>query len=294
MMRACPKCGAYYADDSLAFCLSDGTPLVNVNPSSERWNEGSQVIKQKAERLRKQKRTLKWRWIVASAITALMLTLAIAGSFTVETTVVVYKISGRVTSESKPLSNVKINLEGSKLASVWTDANGYYTFSDLPVGGSYTITPLAPMSFKPSSRVFNNLRSDESADFFIQNDATPTPTPTPTPTTTPTPECSEADQISALKSLEPGWRGQLQREQARIIKENAPDIEKAEAGLERIDFQYSFPKPCATAMVTVIYTWRVSWPATPVSLGKSKNVTKETRFICRKLPDGWSCPPALW
>src|ERR1051325_11040173 len=97
MMRACPKCGAYYADDSLAFCLSDGTPLVNVNPDSERWNEGSRVIKQKEEGLRKQKRKLKWQWIIASAITALILALVIAGSFTVETTVLVYKISGRVT-----------------------------------------------------------------------------------------------------------------------------------------------------------------------------------------------------
>jgi hypothetical protein len=200
-----------------------------------------------------------------------------------------------VRSETKPLSGVKIKLEGSKLTLIWTDANGYYAFSDLRAGGDYIISPMAPMNFKPSSRTFNDLRRDESADFFGKNDATLTPTPTPTPA--PKQECSEADQISALKSLrslEPGWRRQIQGEQAKIIKENVPNnIENAEASLEKIEFQYSFPKPCAEAVVTVIYTWRVSWPANPVSPGKSKNVPKERRFICRKLWGMWGCTLAL-
>jgi hypothetical protein len=191
-----------------------------------------------------------------------------------------------VRSETKPLSNVKINLEGSKLTSVWTDANGNYTFSDLQAGGTYIITPIVSRSFKPSSRTFNDLRRNESADFFGQDDATPTPTPTPTPKH----ECSETDQIKTLRSFEPSWRRQIQGEQTKIMAENVPkNIEKAEASLGHIEFQYSFPQPCKAAVVMATYEWRISWPANPVSPGKSKSVRKEKSFFCGKLLGFWGC-----
>ena len=202
-------------------------------------------------------------------------------------------------SGTKLLSSVKIKLEGSKLTSIWTDANGYYSFSDLRAGGSYTIAPVAAGKFKPSSRTFNDLRRDESADFYGQNDATtPTSTLTPTSTSPSTSkqECSETDQISAsrtVKSFEPGWYRAIQGEQARIIRENVPNnIEHAEASLEQIQFQYLFTKPCAMAVVTVTYTWRVSWPAVPGSPAKSKNVPRERRYICVKGFGMWGCTMA--
>lgn len=210
-MRTCPKCSDYYADDSLAFCLADGTPLTSVDANGERWNDGSQAIERKHEALTKQKRKLIWRWIVASAMTTLMFTLAIAGSFTVETTTAV------------------------------------------------TIPPV----LLPTS----------------------------------TQECSEADRISALKtlrSLERGWRRQIQSEQATIINENVPsDFRSAEAGLEKVEFRYTFPQPCAAAVVTVTYTWQLSWPANPVTPAGSKNVSKERTFMCRKFRGRWNCPTAF-
>jgi hypothetical protein len=200
---------------------------------------------------------------------------------------------------SKPLSSIKIKLEGSKLTSIWTDANGYYTFSDLRAGGSFTVNPVASMNFRPSSRIFDDLRRDESADFFAQNDATPTPTPTPSPTPTPTPtpspkpECSETDQSRALNTLrgfEPSWRRQIQDERARIIKENVPNnIDNAEASLGPVEFQYSFPKPCSWAVVTVTYMWRVSWPAVPGAPAKSKTVLMQRKYGCGKTFGMWGC-----
>jgi hypothetical protein len=80
----------------------------------------------------------------------------------------VYKISGRVTDATQPLSGVKIRLEGSKLTSTTTDPGGNYTFSDLRAGGSYKIIPEAKMNFTPPNRSFNNLTRDGSADFFVQ------------------------------------------------------------------------------------------------------------------------------
>jgi hypothetical protein len=86
-----------------------------------------------------------------------------SADFTVETPV--FKISGRVTSPSQPLAGVKISLAGSKLTSTTTDGNGYYAFSELREGGSYTVTPKAQMKLNPPSRSFDNLRRDEPADF---------------------------------------------------------------------------------------------------------------------------------
>lgn len=77
----------------------------------------------------------------------------------------VYKISGRVTDTRGPLGGVKISLEGSKLTSTLTDANGYYSFSDLREGGSYSVIPKGQLGFNPASRSVNNLRQNESADF---------------------------------------------------------------------------------------------------------------------------------
>jgi cytoskeletal protein RodZ len=208
MMRICPKCGAYYADESSAFCLADGTPLASVDPNTENWSEGSRAIKEKENSLRKQKRRLKWRRIVMIAMTALITALVVTRSFTVErvppgsspsptpslspspsptpspspsqspspdikspvtstpTPTPVYKISGQVTNNGRPLNGVNVTLKGAKAASTATDENGNYGFTDLPVGGSYTITPdSAKTDFTPRSHSISKLTKDEAADF---------------------------------------------------------------------------------------------------------------------------------
>lgn len=234
MIRLCPKCGDYYADAQLAFCLADGTPLTDVNPRDEKWNQGSRVIAEKAKRLSNRKRKLWTRRIVLGALTTLILTLVIANSYSVETTPpplpvplspspspssssslspspspspspsaspsaspspspsrsqspspspspsaspspytsppVFFKISGRVLSGSQPVGSVNIVVEGTKTARATTDGNGYYTLSDLPEGGSYTVTPKAEMKFNPPSRSFDKLRRDESADFIAKTE----------------------------------------------------------------------------------------------------------------------------
>jgi hypothetical protein len=242
MLRTCPKCSAYYADELLAFCLVDGMPLLAVDPGSRNWVEGARVLEEKTSASRKQQRRIKWRRVALTAITTLLLTMVVARSFTVETTSAgtkptapvtsssspappvspllfppealsptespspsesespspthsetssptetetstdtsaptgtetseparVYKISGRVMEGSQPLAGVKVTLEGSKLTSTTTDANGDYILNDLRAGGSYTITPRATMNFAPQSRSFDDLKQDSAADFVAQ------------------------------------------------------------------------------------------------------------------------------
>jgi Carboxypeptidase regulatory-like domain len=249
-IRTCPKCSAYYADESLAFCLVDGMPLISVDPGSERWGDGTRIIEEKTNASRRQQRRLKWRRVALSAITTLILLMVVSRSFTVETTpaghrlaltvvaspspspavlslispsespsplesespsesespresgppsdskspspthsetsspietdtssptesetsapALVYRISGRVTDGSQSLGGVKVMLEGSKLTSTTTDANGNYSFNDLQAGGDYTITPRGKMNFAPQSRSFDNLKQDEAGNFLVQ------------------------------------------------------------------------------------------------------------------------------
>ena len=76
-MRTCPTCGEYYEDGPLAFCLADGTPLADVDPSSEKWDEGARAVREKAERLSRHGRRLKWRRVTLRVLTTLLTTVVV-------------------------------------------------------------------------------------------------------------------------------------------------------------------------------------------------------------------------
>lgn len=417
-MRICPKCGAYYADAHLAFCLADGTPLVKVEPGSEKWNQGNRVLEEKATRLNQQRRRVRWRRIMLGASATLVLAMLFVTSFTVETTAPkppppppppstpthlvtlspspttspspssstspspspspspsvtagykisgrvtanqslgpvtirlegaktastttdgeghyifsdlraggnyivsprgqmkfkplsralnklrrdetadfvveteVFKISGRVVSASRPASRVKIALEGSKLTSTTTDTNGYYTFSNLRSGGSYTVTPSGQRGFKPSSRSFDNLRRDETADFVAPavDDSEPTDA------------CTAADQEREQNNLvnrnRAAWERSFESEKpaviARVIAENRPvGVEptqiEATASLGPLTYTVVFLKVCKPNLVRVSYEWRVIVHAR----GETKTVKVPKRKTCGKAVGLWLCYPA--
>jgi hypothetical protein len=77
MLRTCPKCGDYYADAALAFCLVDGAPLIDVDPDTEIWSEGTRVVEEKENALRKLRRRVKWRRVFMSAMTTVVVTLVV-------------------------------------------------------------------------------------------------------------------------------------------------------------------------------------------------------------------------
>ncbi|HKP73776.1 MAG TPA: carboxypeptidase regulatory-like domain-containing protein, partial [Pyrinomonadaceae bacterium] len=78
-----------------------------------------------------------------------------------------HTISGNIHSpDNQPLAGVTVTLSGSQPATTTTNANGNYSFSDLPAGGTYTVTPsLANFTFTPASRAFDNLNANQTADF---------------------------------------------------------------------------------------------------------------------------------
>ncbi|HKO43699.1 MAG TPA: carboxypeptidase-like regulatory domain-containing protein [Pyrinomonadaceae bacterium] len=193
----------------------------------------------------------------------------------------VYKISGRVMSKAGPLRHIKVSLEGSMATSAMTDTNGYYAFANLRAGGSYTITP-RELRLTPRHRFFDNLRRDESGDFF-QSDATPTPTPTlgPTPRVTETwtpspspeikenkPECSEEDKS---------------RERQRILQTVGPSLRKNTQG--EIQVEISLVGGCKNAAVRVRYSETRDNTYRPGVTTERK----EKRLACRKFLGQWIC-----
>jgi Tol biopolymer transport system component len=77
-------------------------------------------------------------------------------------------IGGRVTYGNLPLSGATVTLSGTTNATTTTDAQGFYQFSGLPPGGSYTVSPSFPKYyFTPANRSFNNLSSNQTADFEV-------------------------------------------------------------------------------------------------------------------------------
>ena len=95
-----------------------------------------------------------------------------------------YTISGRVMGAAGPVAGVKVMLGGTKTGSRSTDEKGNYTFTGLPAGGSYIITPTAQsnaaMNFEPLRWPFKNLARDEAANFLgvpVKSKLSPTPAP---------------------------------------------------------------------------------------------------------------------
>jgi YVTN family beta-propeller protein len=94
-------------------------------------------------------------------------------------------ITGQVTNASGvKLPDVTVTLSGVVTRTTKTDANGNYSFTNLPPSAPYTVAAQSPYyTFNPS-RVFfsSNLTADRTADFTTHLDAPPVAAPTPSDT----------------------------------------------------------------------------------------------------------------
>jgi hypothetical protein len=77
-----------------------------------------------------------------------------------------YNISGQVTYNGNGLAGVTLSLSEGESGSVTTGSGGTYSFSGLPGGANYLVTPtLAGYSFTPGSAGFNPLNNSQTANF---------------------------------------------------------------------------------------------------------------------------------
>lgn len=78
-----------------------------------------------------------------------------------------HNINGSVTTASGgAIPNVTLSLSGSQSSSTTSDASGNYSFTNLPAGSDYTVTPSRPnYSFSPASQSFSGLAANQTATF---------------------------------------------------------------------------------------------------------------------------------
>ncbi|HYX42595.1 MAG TPA: carboxypeptidase regulatory-like domain-containing protein, partial [Pyrinomonadaceae bacterium] len=75
-------------------------------------------------------------------------------------------ISGQTRNGSAPLSGTTVSISGTRAFALTTDANGYYT-TEVPAGGSYTVTPSRTgATFTPPNFTFNGVSTNQkNVDF---------------------------------------------------------------------------------------------------------------------------------
>ncbi len=81
-----------------------------------------------------------------------------------------HTVSGRVANSSNQgVAGVSVQLSGSQTATVTTNANGEFSFTNLPSGGTFSITPAhAFHSFTPQNKTYVALDSDQQVSFLIE------------------------------------------------------------------------------------------------------------------------------
>ncbi|HEY6476236.1 MAG TPA: tail fiber protein [Polyangia bacterium] len=74
-------------------------------------------------------------------------------------------ISGTVSGPGGHLTGVKVSLNGNLQSATFTDANGQYAFSGLALGGNFSVSASATGCAFSGSQNFNNLQSNQTANF---------------------------------------------------------------------------------------------------------------------------------
>jgi hypothetical protein len=270
MIRTCPKCGDYYADALLAFCLGDGTPLVNVAPTGEKWNEAARAIQAKEHTLSKQKRKQKWQRIVVSTmVLTTLVTLSVA-------------VNALIYVESVPNRHIAPRPSIPETA---------------PAVVSNSIPASTPAETSPAP---SQNPTPTPTRVSVEKE-TPTPTPTPIVITASgkPPECSIGNKSQEEKAITDKygakWQGSLAGDPPEIDAQELPFgivITHPAVRIEKpkliIEYQSTFPKPCA-ATVTASYSWQVTINFNGQRKVLNKNAVRR-KFTCEKTGQAWHCP----
>jgi hypothetical protein len=323
MMRICPKCSGYSADDSLAFCLADGTPLIGVDPNSETWSEGSRALKEKENGLRKRKRKMKWRLVLMSGMTVLIATMVVSRSVTVETVpakeTVPKKTGLTITpiSDSHPVAtpspkvDIKVDTKSPATeirvvnTNVNTNTNTHSKsnpVSDVKANGNANthVNPQSSVNANTNVNPHSNANTNSNTNINSHTNVNTNTNVNPhsnvnsntNSNTNVNADCSEADRSRAKKTIldrfSASWRRRIEGERPGIIARYARAGIETDASLSPIDFQTTVFKECMTALVTARYMWQIRTNS-PGAPPKVLTVGKEKRFTCGRMGGTWLC-----
>jgi hypothetical protein len=263
MLHVCPKCGDFYADEQLMFCLTDGTPLVDVAPDSETWSEAVRVVEEKTNALRRHTRKLKRRRVMTSVTTTFVATTVVSvlavNSFiylrptqeqgvlgrplTLATTTPTPRLSdsllptpepsltptpqSTVTASPTATATVEIDLTsppGDTTPTRDTTPPATPTETTTPTATTTaTVTATPTETASPTPLRTETPTETTTPTLTLTLDSPRTPTPTPTPT----PVCSDADQSregeALIQRFGASWRRSIEGGRRKIIAEHLPD-----------------------------------------------------------------------
>lgn len=267
-MKFCPKCRSFYKDANLAFCLTDGIPLVEINQSNSLWSEGTNAIETSHKIAFKKARRQKFAKISRTLVMMILLVMVI--------------------------SVVAMNI--------------YVNFPNKVNEIAESSTPSPMPSFTPKQAETAIVETSPSPTQTATNTPSPTPTKmpslTPTKTASPSPSPKEtiftpvcpANEVTAFirKNYFERWQGVLRRKipefQERFATENNIKINNTRGELFFEDyFINAVPsKNCQSANVTIKFTFVIS----PIQAQQVN--TKMYRFDepkkCTRNGSGWVCP----
>ncbi|MCU1267746.1 MAG: hypothetical protein JWM21_4064 [Acidobacteria bacterium] len=276
-MSICPKCSAYYDDHSLAFCLADGAPLVQVDPGSRSWNEGTRSIEENKNSLRGQQRKRKWRRIWSSLAVALA-TIVLAYVLVARGFVGVEQVTPSrsptpppATTSSEPWpSPLPIPLSIPDLTPSPSPTR------EVPPSPSPTQIKITPPSPSPTQ---TKITPPSPSPFVIHETPTPPPPASPSPRISPSPTpCSETRE-TMIRRFGDMWRRRISDDPPKA----APGAQEKPI-LEWIEYQVSF-KECKAAFITAKYEWVFR----PNAVSSGRRVSGEKRFGCFKVVGIWVC-----
>lgn len=215
-MLFCAKCGDYYADGSSAFCLADGTPLISVDASSERWSDGSRIIEQKEHALRKQKRRQRW-WRVSSVMTMLVVTMVVYGVVAKKYVYLIPAASLSPTPSSSPPPSTSSSISATPLPTIVIEK---------------TATPTIVVKETPTPTIV--VKDSPTPTVVVKDSATPA-------------ECSADDQAAGKKIIVPMVAALLRPELAAA--QGPAGAKNVDGILRAVNYEVSFSKTCQRATV---------------------------------------------
>lgn len=292
MIKICPTCGDFYADASLLFCPTDGTPLADVSTHDETWAEGSRVVEEKERVLRSRTRRLKLRRALMTTMTVLITTMVVC-------VVVANTYIYLAPQPDAPVVAAAVTPRPSpKPSETPTPTPTPDTTSGVPFVPFVPATPTpdpsstpgtTPNSKGPATHLDNSPPAQpatpttdtptvtETPTVVETPPRTPTPTPTPTiestppppPPSPPAPKCTGddkrrmRDEIVARYSA--AWEEAIGSERDAIVRAYAPDgaVRPGVSLLGPILYSMKFSKTCEPISVTAVYVWRVKWDGPP-------------------------------
>ncbi len=273
-MKFCPKCRRFYDDENLAFCQTDGLPLIKLNQQSELWTEGEKAIEATRETVRKKTRIQKLKRFSKILVATLMTMMVIS---VVAMNIYIYL----PTKENEKAENQ------TPLP------------SPLPTDETKIIaeTPSPEMSETPQITPSPTVTPDKTPTVSPTPTASKTPTPSPTATIvkekTPTPVCSfdvrQRESVAIKNSYASVWQSRIEEERSAVINQYKNQNAAVELTVlwEKVDFV--FEPDCKTAKALVPYFWTI-FPQSPAGR-KSVPIelpARQKTFTCRK-SGSWKC-----